>query len=69
VDLVPAGVLAARFADCRYQSSEHTLYRLLAENAEARERRNPLRHPHYTARELLARRPNTLAGPRRSPIG
>src|SRR5229473_587428 len=33
---------------------------VLAEHHEVRERRNQLRHPHYAAPELLARRPNEL---------
>jgi len=36
------------------------MYRLLAEHAEVRERREQLRHPVYAAPELLARRPNEL---------
>jgi len=36
------------------------MYRMLAERHEVRERRNQLRHPHYAAPELLARRPNEL---------
>jgi putative transposase len=36
------------------------MYRLLAAQAELRERRNQLRHPRYAAPELLARRPNEL---------
>jgi putative transposase len=36
------------------------MYRLLAEHAEVRERRDQLRHPVYAAPELLARRPNEL---------
>src|SRR3990172_2507680 len=34
--------------------------RILAENAEVRERRNQLRHPNYKAPELLATAPNQL---------
>jgi putative transposase len=36
------------------------MYRVLAAHREVRERRNQLRHPHYAAPELLARRPNDL---------
>ena len=36
------------------------MYRLLAAQHEGRERRNQLRHPHYTAPELLARQPDEL---------
>ena len=34
----------------RYLYSERTLYRVLGANAEVRERRDQLRHPHYAAR-------------------
>jgi putative transposase len=44
----------------QYLCSERTMYRVLAAHQEVRERRNQLRHPHYTAPELLARRPNEL---------
>src|SRR3989442_1702959 len=46
--------------DCHYLCSERRMYRLLAANAEVRERRDQLRHPRYAAPELLARRPNEL---------
>jgi putative transposase len=36
------------------------MYRILAENHEVRERRDQLRHPRYTAPELLATRPNEV---------
>jgi putative transposase len=36
------------------------MYRVLAENAEVRERRDQLRHPHYAPPELLATAPNQL---------
>ncbi len=36
------------------------MYRVLAENAEVRERRDQLRHPKYKAPELLATGPNQL---------
>jgi putative transposase len=36
------------------------MYRVLAENAEVRERRDQLRHPVYKAPELLATAPNQL---------
>ena len=60
VDLAPAEVYAALLDEDRYLCSERTFYRVLDENAEVRERRNQLRHPHYTAPELLATRPNEL---------
>ena len=60
VDLAPAEVFATLLDDDRYLCSERTFYRVLAENAEVRERRDKLRHPHYAAPELLATRPNEL---------
>jgi len=36
------------------------MYRLLAQHAEVRERRDQLRHPHFAAPEPLAQRPNEL---------
>ena len=60
VDLAPAEVYATLLDEGRYLCSERTYYRVLDENAEVRERRNQLRHPHYTAPELLASRPNEL---------
>jgi putative transposase len=60
VDLAPAQVYASLLDEERYLCSERTFYRVLAENAEVRERRDQLRHPHYAAPELLATRPNEL---------
>ena len=60
VDLAPAEVYATLLDDGRYLCSERTLYRVLAENAEVRERRDQLRHPSYAAPQLLATRPNEV---------
>ncbi len=59
-DLAPAEVYAGLLDEGRYLCSERTMYRVLAENAEVRERRNQLRHPAYKAPELLATAPNQL---------
>lgn len=59
-DLAPAQVYATLLDEGRYLCSERTFYRVLAENAEVRERRDQLRHPHFAAPELLATRPNEL---------
>jgi putative transposase len=40
--------------------SERTFYRILADTAVVRDRRDQLRHPHYAAPQLLATRPNEL---------
>ena len=60
VDHAPAEVYATLLEEERYLCSERTLYRVLAENVEVRERRAQLRHPSYAAPELLATRPNEL---------
>jgi len=60
VDLAPAEVYATLLDDDRYLCSERTFYRVLAENAEVRERRDQIRHPRYAAPQLLATRPNQL---------
>jgi putative transposase len=60
VDLAPGEVYATLLDEGRYLCSERTMYRVLAANAEVRERRAQLRHPVYAAPELLARRPNEL---------
>ena len=59
-DLAPAEVYATLLDEGRYLCSERTMYRVLAENCEVRERRNQLRHPRYAPPELLATGPNQL---------
>jgi putative transposase len=60
VDLAPAEVYATLLDEGLYLCSERTMYRVLAEAAEVRERRDQLRHPKYAAPELLATQPNQL---------
>src|SRR5882762_8587194 len=60
MDHAPAEVYATLLDAGQYVCSERTMYRLLAEHAEVRERRDQLRHPVYAAPELLAHRPNEL---------
>src|SRR5216110_1438704 len=60
VDHAPAEVYASLLDAGQYLCSERMMYRLLAEHAEVRERRDQLRHAVYAAPELLARRPNEL---------
>ncbi len=60
VDLAPAEVYATLLGEGRFLGSIRTMYRVLAENAEVRERRDQLRHPQYAAPELLATKPNEL---------
>jgi putative transposase len=59
-DLAPAEVFATLLDEGVYLCSERTMYRLLAKNAQVRERRNQLRHPKYPVPELLATKPNEL---------
>jgi putative transposase len=59
-DLAPAEVFATLLQEGRYLCSVRTMHRILAENAEVRERRNQLRHPAYTKPELMATAPNQL---------
>jgi putative transposase len=59
-DQAAGEVYAALLDQGQYLCSERTMYRILAENREVRERRNQLRHPHYAAPELLATRPNQV---------
>ena len=60
VDQSPAEVFATLLEEGRYLCSLRTMHRILAENAESRERRNQLRHPTYAKPELLATGPNQL---------
>jgi putative transposase len=60
VDRAPAAVCATLLDQRRYLCSPRTMYRLLATQGEARERRNQLTHPHYQAPELLATAPNQV---------
>ena len=60
VDMAPAEVHATLLDEGQYLCSVRSMYRILAENREVRERRNQLRHPSYAAPELLATRPNEL---------
>jgi putative transposase len=60
VDQAPAEVVATLLDEGRYVASERTMYRILEENQEVRERRAQRVHPAYAAPQLLATRPNTL---------
>lgn len=60
VDLAPAQVYATLLDEQRYLCSVRTMYRILEENQEVRERRNQRRHPNYAAPQLLATAPNQL---------
>ncbi len=59
-DQPPREVYAALLDEGTYLCSWRTMYRILDENQEVRERRNQLRHPRYAKPELLATQPNQL---------
>ena len=59
-DHTPREVYATLMDEGQYLCSWRSMYRILAENDEVRERRNQLRHPNYAKPELLATGPNQL---------
>jgi putative transposase len=59
-DKAPPEVYATLLDEGTYLCSIRTMYRVLAEHGEVRERRDQLRHPSYRKPELLATRPNEV---------
>jgi putative transposase len=59
-DSAPRQVYATLLDEGKYLCSWSTMYRILNEHQEVRERRDQLRHPNYTKPELLATGPNQL---------
>lgn len=59
-DQAPREIYATLLDEGQYLCSWRTMYRILDENQEVRERRNQLRHPAYVKPELLATQPNQL---------
>jgi len=59
-DSSPREVYATLLDESTYLCSWRTMYRVLEEHQEVRERRNQLRHPVYSKPELLATGPNQL---------
>ena len=59
-DQAPREVYATLLDEEQYLCSWRTMYRILAENQEIRERRNQLQHPVYAKPELLATHPNQV---------
>lgn len=53
-------VYATLIDEGQYLCSIRTMYRILSENEQVRERRNQLHHPNYVKPELLATQPNQL---------
>jgi putative transposase len=60
VDQSPAQVYATLLDAGEYLCSSRTMYRILEQNQQNRERRDQLRHPQYAKPELLATAPNEL---------
>lgn len=59
-DQSPRQVYAALLDEDEYLCHWRTMYRVLEEHEEVKERRNQLRHPSYAKPELLATGPNQL---------
>jgi len=60
VDQSPAEVHATLLEEQTYLCSPRTMYRILADAGEVRERRDQARHPAYAKPELVATRPNQI---------
>jgi putative transposase len=60
VDQAPAEVYAELLDGGFYHCSIRTMYRILHENDELKERRQQLRHPTYKKPELIAETPNQV---------
>jgi putative transposase len=60
LDQAPAQVHAALLDEGTYLCSPRTMYRILDDAEEVKERRDQVRRPQYVKPELLATQPNTL---------
>jgi putative transposase len=60
VDQSPAEVHATLLEEQTYLCSTRTMYRILADSGEVRERRDQARHPAYAKPELVATAPNQI---------
>jgi putative transposase len=60
VDCAPRTIWATLLDEQQYHCSWRTMYRILAEAHEVRDRRDHIRRTGYTAPELLATKPNEL---------
>ena len=60
MDKAPHTVYATLLDEGTYLCSTRTMYRILGKEGEVRERRDQLRHPHYSAPQLLATGPNQV---------
>lgn len=59
-DCAPAAIQAQLLDEGRYLCAARSMYRILAEAGESRERRDQLVHPPYQKPELLATAPNQV---------
>jgi putative transposase len=59
-DRSPAAIQATLLDEGQYLCSTRTMYRILEQEGESRERRDQLVHPPYQRPELLATAPNQL---------
>ena len=60
MDTSPHTIYATLLDEGQYLCSVRTMYRILAEEDELKERRNVCRHPQYAKPELMATGPNQL---------
>jgi putative transposase len=60
INASPAEIVYVLMDEGVYIASERTVYRVLADNGEIRERRAQARRPHYEAPELMATAPNQV---------
>lgn len=60
IDKAPREVYAILLDEGRYLCSIRTMYRILEDNGEVKERRDQLTHPSYKKPELLATAPNQV---------
>ena len=60
MDQAPREIYATLLDEGRYLCSVRTMYRILEQEGELKERRNQLRHPAYQKPELLATAPNQV---------
>ena len=60
IDCAPRQIYAQLLDEQKYVCSVRTMYRILEQEGEVKERRNQLRHPNYKKPELLAEAPNQV---------
>lgn len=60
MDKAPAQVYATLLEEGEYQCSERTMYRVLEDHDQVRERRDQRRHPEYVKPQLVATGPNQV---------